>query len=425
MTVFAFALGAAAEEADVDARFAAMQARIEQLEQKLAARARSWPRRRPPPAPAAAALPDVAAEPPSFFDTINVSGFVAASYFYNFNDPDGGDLGGNAAVAGDLLHPDANSFSLDQVWMTISRDASEEQRAGFKADFVYGKTASLLSADNVDGDAGNDFDLYQGYLTYLAPLGEGVTIQAGKFATLLGAEVAQAQRQLEHHARQRLQLHPADQPHRHSRLDTDRSGQRDLRLRGRDARLPGDERRRTRTRPCCWSERRGRDAVGLVRRHLGPRAGRRERGRQGSHPRLHRALDAERRSFGTYVNFDYLSVENSASPFFEFTGYGMAAAARYAFTENTGLAGRFEWVDLKTNPRRGRRLRHLGHHGHARSQAGGAFSHCAASSATTALGRTRPAVLRRNGSTLGVPRSGQVIDERTKLTAGVEVIYGF
>jgi hypothetical protein len=120
-----------------------------------------------------------------------VNGFVAASYFYNFNDPDGDSLGGSNATV-DLLHPDSNSFSLDQLWLTISRDATEEQRAGFKADFVYGKTASILSGDNLDGNAGNDFDLYQGYVTYLAPIGEGVTISAGKFATLLGAEVAQA-----------------------------------------------------------------------------------------------------------------------------------------------------------------------------------------------------------------------------------------
>ena len=58
---------------------------------------------------------------------------------------------------------------------------------------MYGKTAGILSGDHPnDGFAGNDFDLYQGYVTYLAPIGEGVTLQAGKFATLIGAEVAQA-----------------------------------------------------------------------------------------------------------------------------------------------------------------------------------------------------------------------------------------
>ncbi|HEU4427801.1 MAG TPA: outer membrane beta-barrel protein, partial [Myxococcota bacterium] len=190
LTLVAFAVGANAEPADVDARFAEMQARIEQLEAKLAAQGDELAAAKAAPA-APAATPDVAADGQSFFDTINASGFVAASYFYNFNDPDGGSLGGSNAPV-DLLHPDSNSFSLDQLWLTLSRDVSEEQRAGFRADFAYGKTASILSGDNNDGAAGNDFDLYQGYVTYLAPIGEGVTIQAGKFATLIGAEVAQA-----------------------------------------------------------------------------------------------------------------------------------------------------------------------------------------------------------------------------------------
>ena len=191
LTVFCYALAASAEGDDVDARFAAMQARIEQLEQKLVAQSDELASAKQiaATAPVASATPDVAAEPPSFFDSVNVGGFISATYFYNFNNPGGGSLGGSNAPV-DLLHPDSNSFSLDQLWLTMSRDVSAEQRAGFKAEFVYGKTASILSNNNLDGNAGNDFDLYQGYVTYLAPLGEGVTVQAGKFATLIGAEVA-------------------------------------------------------------------------------------------------------------------------------------------------------------------------------------------------------------------------------------------
>ena len=52
------------------------------------------------------------------------------------------------------------------------------------------KAAGLgLDADNDDD---NPFDLQQAYVTYLAPVGKGVTFKAGKFATLLGAEVIEA-----------------------------------------------------------------------------------------------------------------------------------------------------------------------------------------------------------------------------------------
>jgi hypothetical protein len=411
LTVFAFALGAAAEEADVDARFAAMQARIEQLEQKLAAQSEELAAAKTAPAPAAVALPDVAAEPPSFFDSINVSGFVAASYFYNFNSPDGGDLaGGNAPV--DLLHPDANSFSLDQVWMTISRDASEEQRAGFKADFVYGKTASLLSADNVDGDAGNDFDLYQGYVTYLAPLGEGVTIQAGKFATLIGAEVAQANGNWNI---TRGNVYNYIQPINHTGILASTPI-------GPVSATFGfvDE---TRAFPATNADKNNNKALLFGLSGAGETLSGSFAGTWGRAPGGANEDDKEvildfiarwtpNDKFGTYVNFDYLSVENSASPFFEFTGYGMAAAARFAFTENTGLAGRFEY--LKTNPDAGADFGIWG--------ITGTLDH-KLTSALTLRGELRYDALTESG-TLYVGDDGPG-DDDDQVTAGLEMIYGF
>jgi len=193
---------------------------------------------------------------PGFLGEITVGGWVAASYFYNVNDPqdadrcdglgpdfscddpnvffdeetgtflvfdDNGDpltgggpfvfnnTGNNAFAegAGGLggtnqgmngrfypLHPDHNSFSLDQVWWEIERPIDEENRAGFRLDTVYGKTGALLNGggpsnrrDGIRDDTA--FYLHQGYVQYMAPVGDGLTFKAGKLATPLGVEVAQ------------------------------------------------------------------------------------------------------------------------------------------------------------------------------------------------------------------------------------------
>ncbi len=162
-----------------------------------------------------------------FFEQVNVSGWAAVSYFYNFNDPDtttifdqnvGAILGGgtNGPVA--PFHPDHNSFSVDQIWIGIEKPVSEESRAGFRTDIVYGRTGSLLGGaswnracanpDDVvsnltsfgggpnpvrtvgcEGDNASDLHVQQAYVQYLTPFGP--TLKAGKFETLIGYETVE------------------------------------------------------------------------------------------------------------------------------------------------------------------------------------------------------------------------------------------
>jgi hypothetical protein len=168
----------------------------------------------------------------AFYQNVEISGHLAGSWFWNFNDP--GDAAINeqnvsqgigAAVEGSAnggyggafypFHPDHNSFSVDQLWFTLHKPATEESRAGFMAEMVYGKTASILSTgfqrlcgnggigqtpgnqgddalDDVDGDcagtgdSASDFNLFQAYIEYLTPWGPSVKV--GKFSTWLGYE---------------------------------------------------------------------------------------------------------------------------------------------------------------------------------------------------------------------------------------------
>ncbi|MBW2715560.1 MAG: outer membrane beta-barrel protein, partial [Deltaproteobacteria bacterium] len=130
-----------------------------------------------------------------FFSSIEVAGWVATSWWFNLNDPPGHALtGANQGAAGTFypFHPDSNSFEVDQVWFEIEKPVTEESRAGFRLDMLYGLTAAQLGGPSAraGGDSASSFHLYQAYVQYRLPIG-GVTMRAGKFATLLGAEVAQ------------------------------------------------------------------------------------------------------------------------------------------------------------------------------------------------------------------------------------------
>ena len=137
-----------------------------------------------------------------------IGGWVAASYNYNLNDPNDaprdGLSGTNLGPTGQLydpLHPDHNSFALDQVWFEIEKEVSEESRAGFRLDMVYGKTAKWLNGGGAWGGLANDtgdYDdsalyIHQAYVQWAPGWFDDyspATFKMGKFATLLGAEVA-------------------------------------------------------------------------------------------------------------------------------------------------------------------------------------------------------------------------------------------
>jgi hypothetical protein len=117
----------------------------------------------------------------NFLEMVDVSGVIAASYNHRLKK--GGDLTGGNTL---FRHPDANTFALDQFWMVVDKPVTEDSRGGFHVEFVTGQTG--LSQG---GESQNEPYLYSGYVSYLAPIGDGVQIDAGRLATPLGAEVLQ------------------------------------------------------------------------------------------------------------------------------------------------------------------------------------------------------------------------------------------
>jgi hypothetical protein len=128
-------------------------------------------------------------------------GWVAASYWYNANRPKGSSdpevgrdrlnvgnpqLGVDATGLAYFYHPDHNSFQVDQLWFKMVNEANAESRAGFGVDLAFGQIADALRGDpNGNGDIPA---VFQAYAQYLAPLGPGVLVTAGRFATHIGAE---------------------------------------------------------------------------------------------------------------------------------------------------------------------------------------------------------------------------------------------
>jgi hypothetical protein len=121
---------------------------------------------------------------------VDIHGFVAGSYNYNFNSPDSRTNG--LAV----FHPDANSFQLDQANLYFARK-QEDERVGFVANLDFGKVAEVVGgvtnwSNSSTTERTNSFELREAYLTYKLPLEVDMTVMAGKFVTKHGAEVIES-----------------------------------------------------------------------------------------------------------------------------------------------------------------------------------------------------------------------------------------
>jgi hypothetical protein len=112
---------------------------------------------------------------------VSIHGLVDAGYEHNFNQPNGNT---NLYRAWD-----EDGFQLTQGNLHIEKDGT----VGFVTDLNFGNVANAISAATNYGPVKQSsamwFDPTQYYLTYTIPLGAGIASQAGRFVTLLGAEV--------------------------------------------------------------------------------------------------------------------------------------------------------------------------------------------------------------------------------------------
>lgn len=114
---------------------------------------------------------------------IEFGGMAYASYNYNFNTPGSGN---NDLRIFDVNH---NNFTMDLLQLEVSKQT--DSGIGFHTVLDYGKTAGLIQSD-WDGELAHNFEIQQAYMTYTWGIGEGLDMQFGKFATLLGGEVIES-----------------------------------------------------------------------------------------------------------------------------------------------------------------------------------------------------------------------------------------
>ncbi len=133
---------------------------------------------------APAAAPDPMATTAAFFKTTEISGFVDMYYGYNFNKV-------NPQLRNfDVAH---NSFSLNLAEIAFEKKPTSDSRSGFRIDLDYGPTAAIVAGSEATPAAATIFqNVQQAYVSYLAPAGTGLQIDAGKFVTPAGYEVIES-----------------------------------------------------------------------------------------------------------------------------------------------------------------------------------------------------------------------------------------
>ncbi len=119
------------------------------------------------------------------FDTGKMGLLVDGYYSYNFNQPTDGL---NPLRAYDRRH---NSFGLNQASLVFERQPEPEkgQRLGVRVDLMYGQATNALQGSPLNELQPDIYrPVFQAYGTYVAPIGSGLTIDFGKWASALGLE---------------------------------------------------------------------------------------------------------------------------------------------------------------------------------------------------------------------------------------------
>lgn len=120
----------------------------------------------------------------SFFEGTELFGLVDAYYDWYSTKPSG-----DAPLRNfDTKH---NQFGLSLLEVGLVKAPTADSRAGFRLDLDYGPTAALVHGVE-PGGAEIFQNIQQAYMSYLAPVGNGLQFDVGKFVTQHGAEVIEA-----------------------------------------------------------------------------------------------------------------------------------------------------------------------------------------------------------------------------------------
>ena len=119
--------------------------------------------------------------PVAALSSINISGFVQASYFYNTQRPADGK---SDAYLWNTSH---NSFSLNKVKLTLASPALDTDKwdAGYRVSLMWGEDAPNLNTGTSVSGLDN---VREAFVELNAPLGTGLNLKAGQLISLLNWE---------------------------------------------------------------------------------------------------------------------------------------------------------------------------------------------------------------------------------------------
>ncbi|MBZ5611466.1 MAG: porin [Acidobacteriia bacterium] len=173
-----------------------LQARVDDLEEKLRASGKtSVPASTAPNQTSEALVNTPAANPTTASSTLpggsdvlrgtTVNFLLDGYYGYNFNNPIGRV---NLLRAYDVS---SNSFSLNQADVVLENpaDPGHGKRFGLRLDLQFGQATETLQGNAVNELRPNVWrNIFQAYGTYVVPVGSGLTVDFGKWASSLGIE---------------------------------------------------------------------------------------------------------------------------------------------------------------------------------------------------------------------------------------------
>ncbi len=116
---------------------------------------------------------------------MTINALLDGYYEYNTNSPVGRV---NSLRAYDVS---SNSFSLNQADLVVESapDPTIDKRTGLRLDLQYGQAAAAMQGNPANELRPNLYrSIYQAYGTYVAPVGGGLTVDFGKWASSLGIE---------------------------------------------------------------------------------------------------------------------------------------------------------------------------------------------------------------------------------------------
>jgi hypothetical protein len=163
-----------------------LQARVDQLEKRDTVAAKSAEVPTPPVSTGVQpSAPTVPATPSSFLGGTTLNFGFDGYYGYNFNNPVGRV---NLLRAYDVS---SNAVSVNQASIILENapDPAAGKRYGARLDLQFGQaTATLQGNSNNEPRPDIYRSIFQAYGTYVFPVGKGLTVDVGKFASSLGIE---------------------------------------------------------------------------------------------------------------------------------------------------------------------------------------------------------------------------------------------